>query len=275
MALMSQTVSLKVNQPTCLLKNSQPRRSDVGRGLTALFCYPSRSTGLTLAVFFVIFLSSTTRAVAVPHVDLELGTELPISVGGTVSVEWPFGLRASTSLGYLPRAYVSLINEVVQSFPDSYDDETGDLIEETLQRSLIWRTHLGWRGWFGLYFDAGYGLAALGGGTSSQALLAALTGRMSVSRDGQTSEYAVSSVLHMVDAEIGWKIVFSERFTFRTALGVAATISASADVDAQFQSNRPQLVAEFERFSEAYLVDTYETYVISPVITVALGYRLF
>lgn len=212
------------------------------------------------------------------HLDVEVGTELPIAVGGTLALEWSSGLRASTGVGYLPGAYVALINEVVQSFPDAYDDATGDLIEQTLQNSLIWRTHVGWQLPHGMYIDGGYGLAALGGGTSTEALLSGLTGRDAPSPSASSRSYSVGSVLHMLDLEFGWKTVFRERLTFRTGLGVAATIAASATVEADdlpVQPSRQRLVREFEDFSERYLVDTYTTYVFSPVVTIALGYRLF
>ena len=71
------------------------------------------------------------------RLDVEMGTDLPVSVGGKITARWSNGLRVSTGLGYLPRAYVALINEVVQQFPYSYDAETGDLIEETLQKTGV------------------------------------------------------------------------------------------------------------------------------------------
>lgn len=233
--------------------------------------------GGLLAVFAVIPMSRPASASDV-QVDLEIGTEVPIAVGGTLALEWSSGLRASTGLGYLPGSYVALINEVVQSFPDSYDAATGDLIEETLQNSLIWRTHVGWRLPHGMYVDGGYGLAALGGGTSTEALLSALTAREASSGGNSSRTYSVGSVLHMLDLEFGWKTVFQERFTFRTGIGVAATVAASASVKADelpTQPRRQNFVKEFEDFSEEYLVDTYTTYVFSPVLTIAFGYRLF
>ena len=211
------------------------------------------------------------------RLDVEMGTDLPVSVGGKITARWSNGLRVSTGLGYLPRAYVALINEVVQQFPYSYDAATGDLIEETLQNSLIWHTHLGWQTELGLYIDTGYRLAALGGGTSTEALLVAITDWQGSSQTNASANYDVTSVLHMVDLEVGWTTDIDEKWSFRTALGVAATLAASATVESETTPRGPsrqRFVNEFEAFSERYLVDTYTEYVITPVITVGVGYRL-
>ena len=184
----------------------------------------------------------------------------------------------STGLGYLPNTYVETINEVVQQFPYSYDAATGDLIEETLQSSLIWRTHVGWQWRCGLYLDGGYGLVALGGGTSTEALIAGLTEYEADGFSASDNEYSVGSVLHMADLELGWKWLIDEQWTLRTALGVAVTFAASSTVDSNTEPNtrlRRQVVEGFEAHTERYLVDTYTEYVITPVLTLALGYRIF
>lgn len=212
-----------------------------------------------------------------PHLDLEVGTELPLSLGASMVMTYPNGLRLSTGLGYLPNTYVEVINEVVQSFPYSYDDATGDLIEETLKDSLIWRLHAGWQSTSGVYVETGYRLTALGGGTSSEALLAGITDWEMTGEFNGSSGYNVSSTLHMVDIEIGWSTIIDDRWTFRTALGAAATVAASTAVSAQTTPTgraRQRFVREFESFSEHYLVDTYTEYVFTPVITVVFGYRL-
>lgn len=222
-------------------------------------------------------LASTAQAQEI-HLDLEASTDVPVALGVTAGLELPLGLRASSSLGTLPRGYVSLINAVVQSFPNTYNQATGDLIEQTLQSSLVWRSHVGWATSLGLYFDAGYGLVALGGGTSTEALLAAVTGQQAPGQGGASQDYAITSTLHMLDLEVGWKGELGEGFTLRAGLGLAGTLAASSSVDAEFTPARPagqRLVKEFEAYAEGYLVDTYTSYVFTPVISLGLGYRLF
>ena len=231
---------------------------------------------MTLVLGACLFLPSLASASDL-HLDVEAGTELPIAVGVNVALELPHNLRVSTGLGYLPQSYVALINTVVEGFPNTYDAATGELIEETLQDSLIWRTHVGWRMPSGFYGDVGYGLATLGGGTSTEALLSALI--PDAQAPGITSaSYAVGSTLHMLDAEVGWKRVFANNMTFRAAVGIAATVAASATVDSESEPDRPaarRLVDQFEAATETYLVETYTDYVITPVFTMAVGYRLF
>lgn len=232
---------------------------------------------LTVCVCACCMLVTPSMAQDRPHLDLEVGTEFPVSIAASMVMTYPNGLRLSTGLGYLPNTYVEVINEVVQSFPYSYDDATGDLIEETLKDSLIWRLHAGWQSRLGVYVETGYRLTALGGGTSSEALLAGITNWEGTGEFSGSSGYDVSSVLHMVDLEIGWTTTIDDRWTFRTALGGAATVAASSNVSAQSTSTgriRQGLVQEFESLSEKYLVDTYTEYVFTPVLTVALGYRL-
>ncbi len=232
---------------------------------------------LFLSILWVCFVLPSAGQASDLHLDFEFGTDMPISVGTTVSLELPYDLRFSSSLGYLPDGYVKLINSVVESFPDTYDEATGDLIEETLQDALIWRTHVGWYIASGWYIDAGYGLATLGGGTSTEALISALIPDASTSGNG-TTIFDVGSTLHMFDAELGWKHVFQKRFTFRAALGLAATVAASATVSAQSSpegARRQRWLEQFESRTEQYLVDTYTNYVITPVFTLSVGYRLF
>lgn len=213
----------------------------------------------------------------VPKVYLEVGTEMPVTVGATVAAIWPSGWRISSGLGYLPGSYVALINEVVQQFPYSYDADTGDLIEETLQNSLIWRTHLGWQTDYGLYFEGGYRLTTLGGGTSTEALLIGITNWEGSNSENGSGTYDVRSTLHMLDGEVGWSTEITERWAFRTGLGVAATFAASSSVASNTPPSGParqRFVNEFETFSERYLVDTYKEYVITPVLSIALVYRI-
>lgn len=217
-------------------------------------------------------------ATAQVHLDIEAGTEFPVAIGADLSLELPFGIRASTGLGFVPKAYVSVVNDVVTSLPNAYDESTATLIEETLQRSLSWRTHVGYSILLGLYVDVGYRFLGLGGGTGAAEILEAATGLTLPAGVGDRFTYSVNSSLHMIDAEIGWAAVFHDALTVRVSIGVAATVAASTTVQQDFEvqlAAAQKAVDEFERFSEEYLVDTYTSYVHAPVVTIALGYRIF
>ena len=210
------------------------------------------------------------------HLDIEVGTDIPISAGGTVSLQIPYGIRLSTGLGALTSGYVTLINEVVTSL-DGYDDATAALVEQTLQNSLVWRTHIGWIADFGLYVDAGYTLATLGGGSSVEDIIVGIVG-IEPSSHGINREYDIESTLHMLDIEIGWKGVFWDAFVVRAAVGFAGTIASNTVVQQRFSVSGPVMqrgIDEFERVVANYLDETYQTYVFTPVFTVSLGYRIF
>ena len=210
------------------------------------------------------------------HLDIEVGTDVPISIGGMVSLQVPYGIRLSTGLGAMPAGFVTLINEVVTSL-DGYGDATAALVEQTLQNSLIWRTHIGWIADFGLYVDAGYTLATLGGGSSVEDIIVGIVGVEPSSR-GAAREYDIESTLHMLDIEVGWKGVFWDAFIVRAAVGFSGTIASTTTVQQRFSVNGPVMqrgIDEFERFVANYLDETYQTYVFTPVFTVALGYRIF
>lgn len=209
------------------------------------------------------------------HLDVEIGTDLAIQIGGTVNLTLPQQVRISTTLGILPRPYVNLINEIITGF-GWYDDLTAALIEDTLSESLIWRLHAGYIFDFGLYIDGGYSLVTLGGGTSAEAVMSILTGE-EPEVPGPERIYDVESTLHMLDIEIGWKGVFGD-FVLRCALGFSGTVASSTTVEQTFNVNNKALqrgIDELERFTEAYLDDVYTSYVFTPVVSVSLGYRFF
>jgi hypothetical protein len=207
-------------------------------------------------------------------ITVEANTDFPLSVGGRLGVESPWRLRLSTSLGYLPAAYLRAVNSVAVEL-DAYDRNRADLIEEALKNSLVWRTHVGWRPFpgAGFYLEGGYGLVALGGETNPETLLVALTGiDPPVGEDVLDRDYRVRSVLHMVDVELGWRWGLGAGWTARTALGAAFTLDSNSRVEPQFEPGNPLLVNAFARFAEGYLDDTFEQYVHLPVLSFSIGY---
>jgi hypothetical protein len=230
-----------------------------------------------LALLMAAMLASSGAASAQLHLDVEAGTDFPISVGGGLRLEVPYGIRIGTTVGVMPSGYVQAINAAVVS-AGGYTESTADLVETTLQSSLAWRTHVGWIASFGLYVDVGYGLITLGGGSSGEAIVASATGTAIPEGSSGDRQYDVSSTLHMFDVEIGWQGVFWDSMVVRAALGFAGTLAATSSVDQQFATSTTagqRAVDRFEDWAEGYLVDTYTSYVFTPVITVAVGYRFF
>ena len=213
------------------------------------------------------------------HLHVEALTDLPVQIGGRIQLEVPYGIRFATSLGAMPGSYVDLINEILVA-ANAYPEPTAQLIRTTLQQSLVWRTHVGWRPLsdHGFYFELGYALVTLGGGASGEELIAGITGQPVPGGSGASERlYDAASTLHMLDVEVGWEWVLWDALTLRAALGMIATVGASATVDPQFTVKplfQPVLDG-FTSFAESYLIDTYTSYVFSPVISVAVGYRIF
>ncbi|GAB4543906.1 MAG: hypothetical protein Tsb0020_55480 [Haliangiales bacterium] len=201
-----------------------------------------------------------------------LGTAVPIDVGLGATLEAPFGLRVGTSVGYVPGPYVDLINAVATRL-EFYDDATADLISAVLQRSLVWNLRAGWRPWSQLTVDAGYSLITLGGSASSQDVLAALSSTPPPS-GGDDTPYEISSTLHMLHLEVGWRFDFG-RLSVRPAIGAAVTVSAHTTVDPG-ETGMPVRDRSRRAFGAGvagYLDDTYKRYVHTPLITVTAGYR--
>jgi len=208
------------------------------------------------------------------HLQVEALTEVPIDVGARILVEGPARLRLSSGLGVLPSPYVDLINDAVVAF-GGYNQQTADLIASSLSSSLVWRTHLGWRPFprAGFLFDVGYGLVTLGGGVNASDAIAAAAGRNAPAKPGATT-YNVGSTLQMIDADLGWEWkCLGDHLVIEGALGFSGTLAASTSATPQGTAGR--FKDAFGTEAASYLNGLYTSYVFTPVITAAVGYRFF
>jgi len=236
----------------------------------------------------LLLLLLTAAPVAAPgddpgwRVSAEVMSEVPLHLGAGVAVEGPYRIRVDSSVGYLPGFYVDGMNAVLKAIPD-YDEDIARLVKLALESSLIWRTHVGWRPFesAGLFFSAGYGLVALGGGAGTEALLVA--GSMVASPVGlvpagllpEVRGYDVSSTLHMLDLEVGWELPLNDDLFMRAALGGAFTVASSTEISPRFTLMwaAQTAVEQFTGDTESFLNDVYRSYVHSPVLSVSVGYR--
>ena len=211
----------------------------------------------------------------------ELLTDAPVHGGVAALVEGPHRLRLRTSLGWLPTPYVNLINEVVQAFDDTYTDANAQLVSDTLQNSLVWRTHLGWRPFegHGFYVHLGYSFVGLGGGTTAQALVEGITG-VPIPTGPNNSRFKLdlttTAALHMADLELGWEWELWDHLTLRVGLGGSYTFASTANITSSFQGTTPpvqQAVDALEQGGEDYLNDTFRAYVHPPSLVTALGWQ--
>mgnify|MGYP000980163059 FL=1 len=212
------------------------------------------------------------------HMDLQAQTELPLQVGGRITLETPYRLRVSTSMGWLPPAYLDLVN-VVMVAAGAYKQSTADLLSASLDDALIWKIRLGWRPFkdHGFYFEAGYALATLGGGMGAEELITAATGKKLDPLLGLADkEYDLDATLHMIDVELGWIwLVAKDALSIRLEVGFTATLGASATVTPRFTppAAARDKVADWTRQAADYLERTCRTYVMTPVIGLGIGWR--
>lgn len=229
-------------------------------------------------LFAALLLAATNASAAKSSgwsTTLEVMTDLPLDVGARLQVEAPYRIRIGTSLGFLPGGYVDLVNELVIA-TGGYDRTTARVVSSALSSSLVWRTHVGWRPFpaLGFYFEAGYGLVTLGGGVAGEQLL-----DLSLDRDESLDAvranltYDVSSTLHMLDVEVGWRWLLREHLSLRVAVGVAVTLGARSSVSPGFRPQYPAKADQFGYDVARWLDDLYTSYVHVPTVSVGVGYR--
>lgn len=235
------------------------------------------------AALLVVVTGGADRAAAagLVNVDATVGTDIPVAVSGGVVVQLPFWLRASTSLGVVPGGYVDLINDAVQAIDSSYGEAEAALVRSSLETSMVWRTTIGIKPLWGFYAAAGYALASLGGGlTTKEALDAAAlesgrTARWNLQSDGR--ELKLGATVHLAVLELGWEQVLFNTITLRGALGYTGAFAADVKAEPSW-TPRPIAKATVDELTvetETYLRDTITSYVHTPVLSLAVGYRFF
>ena len=239
-----------------------------------------------LALCLTSALVASPQAHSTPTLRAELFTDVPISMGAGGLVEFDEQWRVFSSFGVMPSAYVGLTNQVVMKIPNTYTEPTAELITQTIQDSLVWTSMLGWSPRSsGFYTHLGYRLVTLGGGSSTAALIEGITGQM-IERQRASSGQALlpieaEATLHMLGLELGWEwpvytLGEGDQLTLRAALGWSYTFSSAAQLDAGVIEGRPRLnegLRRLEAEGEAYLTDTFGSYVHPPSVSFAIGYQ--
>ncbi|MBK8010181.1 MAG: hypothetical protein IPK13_02465 [Deltaproteobacteria bacterium] len=212
------------------------------------------------------------------RLELSAGTQFPADVDVRATLEGPHRLLGSLSVGLLPSAFVDVLNEVLVS-AKAYDQSTADLIQTALKDSLVVRMRVGWRPFedHGFYFMGGYGFAALGGGVNGIELLALASGKPAPSNaEARFATASMDALVHQLDVEIGWTWLLWERLFVQASLGGFVTLSSNTTVTPDGSSAQVNAaLAPLAASGEAYLNDTIQTYVHSPILGVRLGWIVF
>jgi hypothetical protein len=231
-----------------------------------------------LSSFFILAFTCTAGISAAEKLRFNAGahSDLPLSVGGRVGLEFPGRFRIASSMGFLPGGYINTINSIMVN-TGSYTQSTADLIHSTLKSSLVWRIHGGFRPFenYGFHVEAGYGLIALGGGASAAEIISGTTGA-TLSDGGAASgkTFTVNSTLHMLDIELGWEWFWNQVY-FRASVGGAFTVASSTSVTANYKATFPRITEAFAVSTETYLNDIYSRYVHTPTVSFTVGYSFF
>ena len=212
------------------------------------------------------------------HVDVGVGTDLPISLGVYGKVELPYRIRGRVGLGWMPGPYLDMVNAISVG-AGWYDQTVGDLIDLALRDSLVVHTSVGWRPLpkAGFHFDFGYEAAVLGGSLTGAETVETLSGE-ELPREVEEAmvDVKAASTAHLLSVNVGWEFVVKERLVFDVGLGGAFTVGAQSRLSADLTTDRPVIVDAVDRAlreGEAYLDDLLVRYVHTPTIRVGVAYR--
>lgn len=199
--------------------------------------------------------------------DLSVGTHLPLSIGVDAQLELPLRFLVSLHLGWMPPAYVEMINATATAF-GWYNEPMADLLAAAIQRSFVLRASVGWRPFEheGFMFLFGYTLVTIGGGVTSAQAVQAVTGYEMDPR--HSTDIDIQTVLHALHASVGWQWLLADHFLIRTAVGYVHTILSETSTDAGAAAEMLPM-EEAERLVD----DVLQTHALSPEVHLTAGYR--
>ena len=200
------------------------------------------------------------------------GTEVPITLGAGLLIRLPHGFHVGSDLGYVPSFYVDLMNDILIE-AGAYNEQTAQLIHDSIGSSLSWSTRLGWQPWMshGFYVATGYRMIALGGTTTGTQIVEAAIGREIAQSPGRFDSLDASMTLHMFDLRLGWDWKLGQGWLARAALGVSITLAANAHLQSTGSPRITPLQEEFLGLGETYLRNTATSYIHPPYALLSAG----
>ena len=208
---------------------------------------------------------------------LPCATEVPLMVGGQLTLELPYRILLQGEVGVLPAAYVNGIDSVLTG-TGAYDASTSALVRSTLQNSLVVRLSTGFRPFtnHGLEILGGYTLASMGGGVSARAAVEATSG-VALPAEIPDAEIQLRTTIHSLHASIGWRWIVGDHLVVRASVAYLQAVGSSSSLAAPAAvSAVPGVAARVEQVSQALdttLNSTYTKYAKMPVVGLSLGYR--
>lgn len=210
---------------------------------------------------------------APPYFDIMVGTQVPIAIGGLLSLELPGRILLQGELGWMPPAYGSAINGVVQGF-GAYDESIRDLVDGSLDDAFVGRVSGGWRPVPSAGFEifAGYTYVGLSGNVSPESVADVVGGAFAqqVAARALSDDVAISSSLHNVHVGLGWRWVAFDHLAIRLTAAYMQTLASSTSIETP---ELPAAAAIANPLVDEEMSEIYTDYVKLPVIGLHGGYR--
>lgn len=212
-----------------------------------------------------------------PSFDLGCATEVPLMVGGQLTLELPYRILLQGEVGVLPAAYVNGIDSVLVG-SGAYDATTSSLVRSTLQSSLVVRASAGFRPFtdHGLEIMGGYTLTSLGGGVSARSAVEAAAG-LTIPAEIPDAQIQLKTTIHSVHASVGWRWIVGDHFVVRASLAYLQAVGSSSSLAVPASiSAVPGAAARVAQVSQAIdstLNTSFTRYAKMPVMGLSLGYR--
>jgi hypothetical protein len=213
------------------------------------------------------------------HVDLGVGTELPLSVGGLLTVEAPHRLLFQLGVGVMPRAYAEAIDGFLTS-SGAYDAVVSQIVRASLGNSLVLRASIGGRPFADHGFEilGGYTLMTLGGSVATTDAINAVliqTGYPYQVPAGSYPDLPLSATLHNFHASIGWRwLVADERLVLRASLSYIQTLASRVTVDIPASAGQVALAeGTINEQINAFLGPYFAKYAKAPTLGLSAAFR--
>lgn len=210
------------------------------------------------------------------HADLMARTDFPLDVGVALDAETPFRLRFGLGVGFIPGGYIQAIN-AVSNAAGWYDEATGDLISDTIRSALVLQPVIGVRPFpkEGFVIDAGMKFAMLGGRNTTAGLVAGLTGEEvpQSSTDSTARDLRATALVGLATVRMGWVWEPTHALVVRFDVGGAFTVFSNTTIRPPEGARFPEAWTPLTTAGAVYLDDVMTTYVMTPTVGLALGWR--
>lgn len=192
---------------------------------------------------------------------LEGALHAPSDVSIQASAEFPFRLRLSGGVGYMPVDWVTGFIASTTS-----DEEARAILSLPTYRGTIWRAQAGFRPFpkLGFYFEGGYAHAAIHGSLE-------LSGSPFADELGVQGGYAVDAALDLWLLEAGYQWQISQRGVIALGLGMMSTFDANTTASAT--GDAPAASSEINE-GVRRANDAFESYGTLPFLSVRVGVDL-